>query len=67
MFQRDDPYAPLKAPWPPGINVRRVVSPTGGPLYQLRPGAMLPHNLYVALARKVLERASKQSARPCAN
>lgn len=40
---------PLKAPWPPGMQMRVVQHPLHGNMLQLRDGAALPHEWHEML------------------
>jgi len=58
---------PLKAPWPPGQNWRVIDGGPLGVLFQLKPGAATPANLYLQLARQATTRAFRYGKAPCLN
>lgn len=58
---------PVKAPWPPGEIVRVVDKDRDGPVIQLRDGAALPPDIYLAWWFQGEERAELQSVNLCPN
>lgn len=42
-MSKQRPPNPSNAPWPPGVDVRGINHPTLGRIYQIRPGAWVPH------------------------
>ncbi len=64
------PKNPLKAPWPPGIDVRFINDAKRGTLVQLRPGAKMPDGIYLRLAGEAIARAARAARYdrpPCLN